>query len=290
MAKKITTTSGATKSGSNKIIWFAGAIALGVGAYFGWKWWKKRKETASNSGTSTDNQTFQQDESPKPSSSSSSPKPSSLPTNPFTSQADLKKFQEWVISVKKDTSILGSAGADGIWGTKSGNAWSKYGAEYTKSTTQGSGSGSGRGVSGLDKDTITVLVSTRNNGYRVAWGNKATENYIKTSKYPTFFNAWKDAVLRRIKDGGNTLFFWGGSYYDSYTGSFQVKGSLSGRGIKAGNNTFTYTNINGTKGNKVSENTTLGQVSTWRYEFKDNMLWIKSSNGSWYKYPYIKLV
>ena len=282
MAKKITTT---TASGGNKkILWFAGAIVLGVGAYFGWKWYQKRQETKGQDQVK-DDQNFEQDEPKKPASSSSSSTPTALATNPFTTQADLKKFQEWVINTKKDTSILGNAGADGVWGTKSANAWNKYGAEYKKGTTS-----EGSSSSGLDSDTIATLVNTRNNGYRVAWGNKATENYIKTSKYPTFFNAWKDAVLRRLKEGGNTLFFWGGAYYDSYTGSYQVKGTLSGRGIKAGNNTFNYSTINGTKGAKVAENTTIGQVSTWRYEWKENMTWIKSSNGSWYKYPYIKLV
>ena len=35
----------ATKtSGNNKIYLIAGAIVLGVGAYFGYNWWKKRKD------------------------------------------------------------------------------------------------------------------------------------------------------------------------------------------------------------------------------------------------------
>jgi len=52
--------------------------------------------------------------------------------NPFSTSEELKKFQEWVINTKKDTSI---GKVDGLWGSKSAKAWTKYGEEYKKSST-----------------------------------------------------------------------------------------------------------------------------------------------------------
>jgi hypothetical protein len=53
----------------------------------------------------------------------------------------LTAFQKWVINTKKDQTILGGGGStgfgdDGIWGSKSKAAWSKYGAEYTTSLSK----------------------------------------------------------------------------------------------------------------------------------------------------------
>lgn len=45
---------------------------------------------------------------------------------------NVKDFQNWVISVKKDRKILGKYGADGDWGDSTKNAWAKYGNEYLK--------------------------------------------------------------------------------------------------------------------------------------------------------------
>lgn len=62
-----------------------------------------------------------------------------LTPNPFKTEADLMKFQQWVIFVKKDTSIFSGAGIhasmgdDGKWGGQSRTAWNKYGKEYITS-------------------------------------------------------------------------------------------------------------------------------------------------------------
>jgi len=50
--------------------------------------------------------------------------------NPFTSKSEVKAFQDYVINVKKDSDILGSYGADGLWGSNTANAYEKYGSEY----------------------------------------------------------------------------------------------------------------------------------------------------------------
>jgi len=50
--------------------------------------------------------------------------------NPFTDNAEVQAFQQFVIDVKKDPSILGNAGADGIWGNNTSKAYKKYGEDY----------------------------------------------------------------------------------------------------------------------------------------------------------------
>ena len=50
----------------------------------------------------------------------------------FLTFDDVKKFQKWVINVKKDKKILGSTGVDSDWGPNTKLAWDKYGSEYVK--------------------------------------------------------------------------------------------------------------------------------------------------------------
>jgi len=297
MAKrKVKTTTGA-KSGSSankgnkKVLWIAGAVALGVGGFFLWKWWKKKKDEKSNQGDGSLGLFTQDEATSLPSVSGSGSgigsSYSSLATNPFGTSAELKKFQQWVIDVKKDTSILGSAGADGIWGRKSASAWEKYGAEYRKASSSTYSSSSS---SGLDSDVWYWL--TQNKDKFKVWGSKATESYIKNSQYPTFFNAWKEAVKRRNIDGGNTMFIWGGSYYDSYSGTLRIKGSINGKAVVAGDNTYQYGSPNqSSKGLKMTNNIGLGNVEYPVY--RDNTTWVKIANTSvpvYYKYSYVKII
>jgi hypothetical protein len=45
-------------------------------------------------------------------------------------KTEVKAFQDYVIRVKKDTAILGSAGVDGLWGDNTQKAYDKYGADW----------------------------------------------------------------------------------------------------------------------------------------------------------------
>jgi hypothetical protein len=56
-------------------------------------------------------------------------------TNPFKTADELRAFQNWVITDRKDTAILGKYGADGLWGRNSAAAWQKYGSLYNTSST-----------------------------------------------------------------------------------------------------------------------------------------------------------
>lgn len=52
--------------------------------------------------------------------------------SPFTSSLETKAFQNYVLEVIKDMTILGSNGADGLWGTNTNNAWVKYSDQYVE--------------------------------------------------------------------------------------------------------------------------------------------------------------
>ena len=107
------------------VIWVSVAALLGVGGYFAYKFVKAKrdKKKAEQDAAST----------PSTSTSSSNSAPSSTPLipNPFNTKAELEKFQNWVLTMYPfDRAILGRAGADGIWGKNSANAWLKYGDAY----------------------------------------------------------------------------------------------------------------------------------------------------------------
>jgi len=108
-------------------------ILLSVGGYFIYKNVTQgdggnTKEDGNDGNTNTGTDTGN-------SSSSSGSSSSSVPSNPFSSSADLKKFQQYVINTVGNKTILGSGGDsgygdDGKWGRKSALAYDKYGADY----------------------------------------------------------------------------------------------------------------------------------------------------------------
>lgn len=51
-----------------------------------------------------------------------------------TKPDNIKDFQRWVLNIKGDNKILGSYGADGMWGKYTSMAWEKYKNDYLKST------------------------------------------------------------------------------------------------------------------------------------------------------------
>ena len=104
-----------------------GALVLGVSGYFAYRGIRK---FISNLGNKDDMNT------PKPSEGNVGSTPTaSTSSNPFSTKAELLAFQQWVINVKGDKTILGSGGASGfgdvgLWGRKSAQAWKKYGNDY----------------------------------------------------------------------------------------------------------------------------------------------------------------
>ena len=201
-------------TGNKKVYLIAGAILLGVGGYFGYNWWKKRKDAKTPANPIVDPIVPSVDNNVGSGGGSlSTPPPTS---NPFKTTDEVLKFQQWVINTKKDKTILGTGGStgfgdDGKWGSKSASAWDKYGKEYLT----GVGSGSGTQVyADLEKD-ITTIISNPNNS-----GQKAEKTYLRSTalKYPDFVKRWAEATRKRYETNGKqgTTFIFSNEIYDSF--------------------------------------------------------------------------
>ncbi|NBO22115.1 hypothetical protein EBU94_02080 [bacterium] len=127
---------------TKKWIWLSvGAVTLGVGGYFLFKFVKNKffnEDDTDNSSEKNYNSSYNRNTNYNPTNSSGST------ANPFKSKAEVLAFQQWVINTKGDKTILGGGGAsgfgdDGAWGTNTASAWTKYGTDY-KASPQGASS------------------------------------------------------------------------------------------------------------------------------------------------------
>ena len=171
-------------------------VLLGVGGYYGYKMLYKPKEEEdeetiiippTNSGDGGGG-----------GGGGGSTAPVELDTN-----AKLTAFQNYVINTKKDTSILGKSGADGIWGGNSKKAWDKYGAEYTTKK-------------GTNVDTKTPTLASNNDIAQIMSfadkSNITTESYLKGSNQ-NFVKDW----AKNIRNS-KTAFIWANQVYRTKTG------------------------------------------------------------------------
>ena len=129
---------------------------------------------------------------PKPSEGNVGSTPTaSTSSNPFSTKAELLAFQQWVINVKGDKTILGSGGASGfgdvgLWGRKSAQAWKKYGNDYKNanlSSTMGGGANttSGSGSSSWSSSDLSASLELQ---------DRVDELGYDTEDIPTI-NAWE---------------------------------------------------------------------------------------------------
>jgi hypothetical protein len=126
-----------TKGKKRIVIWVSIAALLGVGGYFAYKFVKAKRDKKKAEEEALKNAASTTSTNASTSSGSSAPKPT-LISNPFLSSDELRKFQNWVLTMYPfDRAILGSTGADGKWGNNSANAWTKYGQAYLARPTQG---------------------------------------------------------------------------------------------------------------------------------------------------------
>jgi hypothetical protein len=167
-------------------------VLLGVGGYYGYKALYKPKDE-------------DEDETiiiPPTNSGNGSGSGSTSPTAPseLDTKAKITDFQNYVINTKKDTAILGSSGADGLWGKNSQKAWDKYSADYKK---KGTGSGN-TNVKANTNEIVTIQ------GF--ATGDKTSDAYLKSTNQE-FVKKWAE----RIK-GKKSAFIFANQVYRTKTG------------------------------------------------------------------------
>jgi hypothetical protein len=146
------------------LIWGSLLVIAGVGGYFLWKKFGKKKpdtapETAPSTGGGDPTQPVTQITTTQPVSTSS----------PLSTSEDIKKFQDWM-DVKHPNWVQGKnlnkGGGYGSFGPSTSTAWNKWGAEYkTPATT-----------------TLTPeqLKAQKDKAYNDAW------NSAKAANSPTF--------------------------------------------------------------------------------------------------------
>jgi hypothetical protein len=104
-------------------IWVSlGISVVGVGGYFLYRVIKQRSDLKKFASQDTSVVFAPQSSGGGGGSSSTG---SSTGSNPFASKEDLKNFQSWV-----NTNKGGTLTVDGVWGPKSSQAFTTYGAEY----------------------------------------------------------------------------------------------------------------------------------------------------------------
>jgi hypothetical protein len=181
-----------TKGGS-KIFWIIGGlvvIAGGIGAYF---LLRKPKEDENNNDTDTDDKKPQSDSGSIGGGFSAPPKINA--PKELNSKEKIESFQDYVLDVKKDKTILGNAGSDGIWGKNSQNAWDKYGSDYLSKNA---------GSKPSNTDIQTIVNS--------ATGVKADASTLK-NKNPDFVKKWAETTKN-----GRSAFVWSNQVYDTKRG------------------------------------------------------------------------
>jgi hypothetical protein len=252
------------KKGGSKMIWIIGGlivIAGGIGAYF---LLRKPKEDKTNNDDNND-------DDKKPVISSGGENSASQKINApkeLSSKEKIESFQNYVLDVKKDKSILGNAGADGFWGKNSQNAFDKYGSDYLKSLLPVSNNI--KTESQLEKDINTII--------QRASGNKSQKFYLQKAN-SVFIQNWAKSIRNN-----KSAFIWENQIYSTGNGEVVLDFNPIGR-------TF-YTSKSGkiakTSPSKssqewyVNKGVNLGKATDYEY---NNGLWIYlPSSGSVYKW------
>ena len=126
-------------------------------------------------------------------------KPKILAPSELNTADKIKAFQNYVLNIKKDKTILGGSGADSKWGKNSQKAWEKYGSDFKKSIDF---KGIKTVVSEDAKDLITEF----------ATGNKAKESFLNNTNQD-FVKKWSENIKNK-----KTAFIWAEQVYRTKTG------------------------------------------------------------------------
>jgi hypothetical protein len=252
----------ATKKSGSKIFWIIGGlvvIAGGIGAYF---LLRKPKEEENNNDT--DDKKPQSDiNSVGGVGNSASPKINA--PKELSSKEKIESFQDYVLDVKKDKTILGNAGADGIWGKNSQNAWDKYGSDYLKSLIPAS-----KIEPQLEKDIETII--------KFSTGTKADKTYLRKTN-SDFVSNWAKAVRNNKR-----VFLWANQFYRTKTGDKILEYNPIGKvyyASKTGMFAKNEANNNASAVN-LSKGTNLGKASAVDFDGKYVFIYFPEKAGGGY--------
>jgi len=127
-------------------------------------------------------------------------KPKSSAPSELNTADKIKAFQNYVLNVKNDVSILGGSGADGKWGTNSQKAWDKYGTGFKQSPT-------------FKGFTTVVSQDAKERIIAFAKGSdKATSKYLNNANQD-FVKKWAETIGK-----DKTAFIWANQVYRTKTG------------------------------------------------------------------------
>jgi len=212
-----------------------GAIALGVGGYFGYKAIKK-----AITGTQDDSL-----DTPKPILSGGTPSGGGAgSSNPFSTKAQVKAFQQWVINVKNDKTILGSGGDsgfgdDGLWGSKTAKAWAKYGNEYKNAQSGMGGSGTTSSTAPTSLDFVT-LKSILNNFEKPVNNDSKLQIATSSERPRILIDFYSDGTMVFQKDLN-----WYSPTYAKSTGSWSIVNNQAKLNLGGKTATINQTDNNG---------------------------------------------
>jgi hypothetical protein len=194
----------------------------------------------------------------------------------------IKDFQKWVFYTKNDKSLITSKvtdGVDGLYGSRTNDAWNKYKDEYLKKETESSSTSS---IAPKKEDVDTII----NN----AMGEKASRSYLNKTN-PTFVSDWAKAIRNK-----RTAFSWANQVYSVKRGgrilefdplNKTVYATKKGQFLKAEAK-------NNASGNYVNQGQELGKVTAF-FLGDEGILFLyipkkPSGNNSAYKWAYSSAV
>lgn len=129
MKKNNNNTGDETPKKSNGKKWLLiglGVAATGALSYFGWQYWKKKKEESNEAENDAPDFPSQNTSSYTPKPKSAPPRNDDFPLKKGSKGANVKALQQYLLS-KLGASALGKSGADGDFGTKTEDALKKAG-------------------------------------------------------------------------------------------------------------------------------------------------------------------
>lgn len=207
-----------TKKGLTIAIILATVGVSGLAIRYFYKKWKTKKEEADALLIAQ----LAETSSPSLSSPTSSSGKLSLKEcrkkNPFPTKAEVKKFQNWVIS--KYGNILGKTGADSDFGCLTNSAWEKYGVEYTKESKTDTGAGSPNPSASETTISSDALKTAKD---FIVYSFTGDKNWIKTrvdTANPEFVLAWEKSLrkFKSTKGAYGSAFVFANQVYSVHNG------------------------------------------------------------------------